>query len=169
MTVTTPVFDQRLIGQTEKTMNAILDRLLAGTGVTEPEWVTLVLTAAGGAPAGRDEQASGVAGALKVDWATAEYHIQTLMTKGLAEISSQDGAAVTLSRSGQELVDRVRAQVGEITHRLWGDLPAADLQIAGRVLSIVLQRAEAELACSASDPANPYDPSHAGYGRREAS
>ena len=34
---TTPAFGTQLIGQTEKTLNAILDRQLAGTGVTEPQ------------------------------------------------------------------------------------------------------------------------------------
>ena len=47
--------------------------------------------------------------------------------------------------SQDALLGRVRKQVGEITQRLWGDLPAADLQVAGRVLSTVLERAEAEL------------------------
>jgi DNA-binding MarR family transcriptional regulator len=145
MTVTTPVFDQRLIGQTEKAMNAILDRLLAGTGVTEPEWVTLVLTAADGA-ASQGEQAARVAGALKVEHATAESHIQRLATKGLVQISPPGGSTVQLTQAGQQLVDRVHVQVGEITGRLWGDVPAADLQIAGRVLGTVLERAESELA-----------------------
>jgi hypothetical protein len=36
--------------------------------------------------------------------------------------------------------------VTEITQRLWGDLPAEDLAIAGRVLGTVLVRANAELA-----------------------
>jgi DNA-binding MarR family transcriptional regulator len=145
MTGTTPIFDQRLIGQTEKAMNAILDRLLAGTGVTEPEWVTLVLTAAGGA-ASHDEHAARVAGALKVEQATAASHIQGLVTKGLLQISPQSGPTVTLTLTGQQLVNSIQVKVGEITGRLWGDLPAADLQIAGRVLSTVLERADSELA-----------------------
>ena len=36
-------FGPRLIGETEKTLNALLCRLLAGTGLTEPQWVTLRL------------------------------------------------------------------------------------------------------------------------------
>jgi hypothetical protein len=36
--------------------------------------------------------------------------------------------------------------VGEITGRLWGDLPAEELDVAARVLSTVLKRATAELA-----------------------
>nr|WP_198152924.1 hypothetical protein [Pseudofrankia sp. DC12] len=40
----------------------------------------------------------------------------------------------------------VRAAIGTITQRLWGDLPAEDLATAGRVLGIVLDRANAVLA-----------------------
>jgi hypothetical protein len=32
-----------------------------------------------------------------------------------------------------------------LTERLWGDLPAADLDTARRVLAVVLERANAEL------------------------
>src|SRR3954469_20440921 len=34
-------FSPQLIGETEKTLNALLDRFLEGTGLTEPQWVTL--------------------------------------------------------------------------------------------------------------------------------
>ena len=36
-------FGPQLIGETEKTLNALLRRLLQGTGLTEPQWVTLRL------------------------------------------------------------------------------------------------------------------------------
>ena len=36
-------FGPRLIGETEKTLSALLHRCLAGTDLTEPEWVTLRL------------------------------------------------------------------------------------------------------------------------------
>ena len=41
-----PPFSTQVIGQAEKTLNAILQRQLAGTGLTEPQWITLTLTAA---------------------------------------------------------------------------------------------------------------------------
>ena len=40
--MTTP-FGPQLIGETEKTLNALLGRFLAGTELTEPQWVTLRL------------------------------------------------------------------------------------------------------------------------------
>ena len=36
-------FGPQLIGETEKTLNALLLRHLDGTGLTEPQWVTLRL------------------------------------------------------------------------------------------------------------------------------
>jgi hypothetical protein len=48
--------------------------------------------------------------------------------------------------AGQQLHGQIRTAVTQITQRLWGDLPAEDLATAGRVLSTVLTRANAELA-----------------------
>lgn len=141
----TPLPLEQLIGQTEKTMNAILNRLLAGA-VSEPQWVTLVLTARSGGSAGRDQLADMVAHALSVDQATAADRIGQLATKGLV---STTGAAITLTEAGQQLLGRVRGQTGEITQRLWGDLPATDHEATRRLLSTVLERAQAELRAGA--------------------
>jgi hypothetical protein len=102
---------------TEKALNAILNRQLAGTGLTEPQWVTLTLTVASGGTLDRDELVARVAGVLKVSEAEAQA-----------------------------------------TQRLWGDLPADDLATAGRVLSIVLARANAEPATAEQDEATPRGP-----------
>jgi DNA-binding MarR family transcriptional regulator len=147
MNDTTPPLTQ-LIGQTEKSMNAILDRLLAGE-VTEPQWVTLVLIARSGGSNGRDDVTAQVARALKVNQETAANHITQLEAKGLvltAPTAPGTGSAVTLAEAGQRFVHRVRQQTGDVTQRLWGDVPASDLEVVGRVLSTVLERAEAELA-----------------------
>jgi DNA-binding MarR family transcriptional regulator len=144
MNDTTPPFAQ-LIGQTEKTLNAILDRLLDGA-VSEPEWVSLVLIAGSGGTADRDEFTSRVAHALKADRQTAARHVGQLAAKGLVLTTPGAGSAVTLTEAGQQLLGRIRKQVGDVTERLWGDLPRPDLDVAGRVLSTVLERAEADLA-----------------------
>jgi hypothetical protein len=54
--------------------------------------------------------------------------------------------------AGQQLHRQIRTAVSQITQRLWGDLPAEDLATAGRVLSTVLARANAELAGAAHNP-----------------
>ena len=42
-TMSTP-FGPQLIGETEKTLNALRNRHLDGTGLAEPQWVTLRLS-----------------------------------------------------------------------------------------------------------------------------
>jgi DNA-binding MarR family transcriptional regulator len=52
---------------------------------------------------------------------------------------------VSVTNAGRELYSRIRASVTEITERMWGDLPADELETTGRVLSTILERANAEL------------------------
>jgi DNA-binding MarR family transcriptional regulator len=137
-------FGAQLIGQTEKTMNAILDRVLADR-VSEPEWVALVLIAGSGGPAGHEQVTTRVAHALHESRAAAATRIGRLAAKGLVQTTPEPGSAVLLTETGQQLLGSVQRQTAEITQRLWGDLPAADLEVAGRVLRTVLGRAEAEV------------------------
>jgi hypothetical protein len=44
MSTHTP-FGPQLLGETEKTLNALLRKSLRGTGLTEPQWVTLRVAA----------------------------------------------------------------------------------------------------------------------------
>jgi hypothetical protein len=138
-----PTFGTAVIGQTEKTLNAILDRQLAGTGVTEPQWVVLTLAVVGGGSVGRGQLVSRVTGALKISPAAANERISELGTAGLLDLSGNSTVAVT--DVGRQLHTRTRAAVTEITDWLWGDLPPEDLEAAARVLTTVLERANAEL------------------------
>jgi DNA-binding MarR family transcriptional regulator len=140
-----PPFSTQVIGQAEKTLNAILQRELAGTGLTEPQWITLTLTAASGGSIDQGQLAARVAGALKVSEADAQARITELAAARLLQAPADEGSPVLLTEAGQQLFGRVRAAVTEITERLWGDLPAEDLAAAGRVLSIVTARANTEL------------------------
>jgi DNA-binding MarR family transcriptional regulator len=143
---TTPMFSTQLLGQTEKAANAILDRLLAEPGLTEPQWVTLVIAAMTAGAFERGQLADRVADSLKISRPEAEALIAELTTANLLSIPNADHAAVTLTESGEQLYTETRAATIRITQRLWGDLPAEDLATAGRVLSTVLARANTELA-----------------------
>jgi len=68
---TTPTFSTQLVGRTEKTLNAILARLLAGTGLTEPQWVTLTLAVRSGGTI--DPPLGGYIVALGVAYADMVY------------------------------------------------------------------------------------------------
>ena len=146
MMSSSPTFGTQLIGQTEKTLNAILDRLLAGTGLTEPQWVTLTITVVSGGTLDRDQLIGRVAGALKVSEAQAQAHITGLAAAELLDAPDGEGSPVKVTDAGQQLHAQIRTEVTTITQRLWGDLPAEDLATTARVLSAILERANAELA-----------------------
>lgn len=127
-------FTPQVLGQTEKALNAILDRELAGT-ISEPEWVALTLAIASGEAVERSELAQRIGHALKVTDADS-------LIAGLAAVGFVgDGPIVVVTDAGREFFARIRARVAEISEELWGDLPAQDLETAGRVLTTILGRA----------------------------
>jgi DNA-binding MarR family transcriptional regulator len=148
MSTTTPTFSPAVLGQTEKALNAILDRQLAGTGLTERLWITLTLTVVSGGTVDRDQLVGRIAGGLKVSEAQAQSLIDELAAARLVQAPDGQGSPVQLTDSGQLLHSQIVAAVTPITERMWGDLPAEDLATAGRVLSTVLERANAELAAA---------------------
>ena len=146
MSTPTPTFGTQVIGQTEKALNAILDRQLEGTGLTEPQWVALTLAVMSEGTIEKAAFSGRVADALKIDDAQAAAVIAELSAANLLDLPGAAGAPVRPSDNGRQLHARVRGAVAGITERLWGDLPSEDLTVAGRVLGTVLQRANAELA-----------------------
>lgn len=142
---TDPTLTPQIIGQAEKTMNAILFRLLAGPGLTEAQWITLVLTAAGGAT-GRARLVTQVAHGLKVSEAQAREHLASLVAAQLVQDPGDDAAPVRFTAQGTRVFGQIRGATAEVVKRLWASLPAEDLATAGRVLTIITERADAELA-----------------------
>lgn len=135
-------FGTQLLGRTEKALNALLIRELAGTGLDEHRWIALTLTVAGGA--GSDSDVTGrIAGALQVDRATAGARLAELAASGL--VRTGDGE-ITATAQGVALRGRIVAATAQITAQLWGDLPPGEVEVAGEVLRTVLSRAEVALA-----------------------
>jgi DNA-binding MarR family transcriptional regulator len=146
MPATAPVFSAQLLGRTEKTLNAILGQLLAGSGVSEPQWVALTLAITRGKGINRAAYTDEVAGALRVSKPDASAQIAELAAAHLLDLPASDTGPIAVTESGQRLYHQVRAATGRIPQRMWGDLPATDLEAAGRVLSTVLGRADAYLS-----------------------
>ena len=140
------VFGTQLIGQTEKALNAILGRQLAGTGLGEPHWVALTLTVLSNGPIARDELIGRVAGTLRCADQRASVFAADLTTMGLLQATAT--GQVETSEAGRAQWHAIRDGINRIIERLWGDLPADELAMAGRVLSTVLERANAELAAA---------------------
>jgi hypothetical protein len=142
---TYPTFSPRVIGQTEKTLNAILVRQLAGTGLTEPQWVILTLAVTSGGTAGHEAFTRMVTDALKISETQAHALIGDLVTAGRLRITGEP-PAVMVTGPGRQSHSRIGTAIADITRRLWEDLPAEDLATAGRVLAIITDRANVELA-----------------------
>jgi hypothetical protein len=138
-----PVFGAPLLGQTEKALNAILGRELAGTGLTEPQWVTLTLAITAGRDVGREALVGRATRSLRVDESEAADRVDELAAAGL--LGDAGAEKVKPTDDGLELHARIRTVVSEVTARMWGDLPADDLATTAAVLATVLDRAGAEL------------------------
>jgi hypothetical protein len=132
-------FGPQLIGETEKTLNALLRRFLADTGLTEPDWVTLRL--AGQLDSGVGEE--GLVAALRdrTHFDDASDLVDALTARGLLE----DGR---LDSSGRGLIAAVQARIETETAPLWEGLAEADVASATRVLNEVVARAHRLLASS---------------------
>jgi hypothetical protein len=141
---TTPTFTPRLIGETEKTLNAILDRHLSGAGLTEQHWITLTLAVLSDGSIDRGELVKKVSQGAKFSEDDVRARVSELI--GMQLLDDSGSPEVTVTNAGRELHARIRAANVELTDRLWGDLPADDLATAANVLATVLERAKAEFA-----------------------
>jgi len=137
-----PVLNTQVVGQAESALGAIFDPILARAGTTFHQWLVLTITTAGGGSADRGELVARIAGARKIDPAEVETAIGELHADGLLQFS---GATLALTEGGRARQGQIRRAVEEVTARLF-DFPAEDLATAGRVLSIITARANAELA-----------------------
>lgn len=114
---TAPTFSARLLGQTEKAANAILDRLLAEPGLTEPQWVALTLGVASGGTVERDEFVNRVSGALKIGEARAQSLLAELAVAQLLDVPDDGHAPPKVTDAGQQVYGTIRVRVGEVTDR----------------------------------------------------
>ena len=133
--MTTP-FGPQLIGETEKTLNALLHRFLEPTGLTEPEWVTLRLADVLNGAVDADGLAAAVAD--RAHFPDAADLVSELTTRGLLD----DGRHTP---AGRELTVAVQATITQEAAPIWHNLPAGDVAATTRVLNEVITRARAVL------------------------
>jgi len=128
--MTTP-FGPQLIGETEKTLTALLRRYLADTGLTEPQWVTLRVAQLYGA-----EDTAGLAAAVadRAHFPDARELVDAMTARGLLE----DGRLTT---AGADVIASVLATSERQTGAIWRDHRAEDIEVTTRVLNDVLTRA----------------------------
>ena len=125
-------FGPQLIGETEKTLNALLHRFLEGTGLTEPQWVTLRLAALLDGSLGAEDLVAGVADRAHLP--DAADLVAELTARGLLDHGR-------LTSAGRELIAAVQATITSETAPIWGNLRTDDVAAATRVLNEVVTRA----------------------------
>ena len=133
-------FGPQLIGETEKTLNALLLRNLDGTGLTEPEWVTLRLSDLLDGTV--DANGLGAAVGDRAQFRDADRLVGDLTDRGLLS----DGRPTVV---GRELLTAVQAAVATDAGAIFADLEPDDVAAATRVLNEVLGRARVVLGQAA--------------------
>ena len=145
---TTPVLTGRDIGITYQAIAAIRDRLLADVGMTFEDSIQLnVLADAPAATAPSSQIVAVLVAGLKLSDEAASAAIDALVSRGHA---TRGADTVTATEHALDAHQRFTALVAELAPRLYGDIPTADLAAAKRVLDIVTERANRQLAVSAN-------------------
>ncbi|MFJ5215824.1 MarR family transcriptional regulator [Streptomyces sp. NPDC088354] len=140
---TTPVADARRLALAHYAARGVLEHVLARHGVTFQQQVALRAAVASDVAQTPDELTAQVQQSLKADPADVRATLDELLAKGLL---GSDGAHLRPTDAGRELFAIVGAETAPVSARIWGGIPAEDLAAAGRVLALVTERANAELA-----------------------
>ena len=95
------------------------------------------------APQTPDDVVTQVRSSLKADPVDIRAILDELLAR---QLLVTDAAYLRPTDAGRELLAAVGAEVAPISARIWHGIPAEDLAAAGRVLALVTERANAELA-----------------------
>ncbi|WP_422740311.1 MarR family winged helix-turn-helix transcriptional regulator [Micromonospora sp. WMMD729] len=134
----------QVIGQAHFATRALLDRAVAPLGVDFGQVLALNALTAG--PVARTPLVRRLANARKVDESAVHEVIDRLVDVGLARLDDTTETQVRLTDAGHATQARIAEAVGGITARLYGDIPPAEADVAARVLALVTERANDELA-----------------------
>jgi DNA-binding MarR family transcriptional regulator len=133
-----PALDPRLLGIAENAHRALLLRELVGTGLDYERWAALATATAG---VRRSEFEERLASSLRVTRETATALVDELVAAGLLTA----GDPVSPTPRGERLTAAVRTRTAAVITRIYSDIDAAELQVAGEVVSAITTRAIAEL------------------------
>ncbi|MEU5534424.1 MarR family transcriptional regulator [Streptomyces sp. NPDC020362] len=145
-TTTAPTVNGRVIALAHYAGRALLEGVLARHGATFNQSVTLRAVVAAGESIGRDQLVADVSGSLKTDEPAVRDVIEELTAAELMEEDPAEASRMRLTDAGRELYESTTAETAEISARLYAGIPTEDLEIAGIVLALVTERANAELA-----------------------
>jgi len=140
---TTAPADARVLALAHYAARGVLEHVLARHGITFQQQVTLRAAVTADVPQTPDDLVAQVRGSLKADPADIRATLDELLAKQLIVV---DGAHLHPTDAARELTATLGAETAPISARIWGGIPAEDLAAAGRVLALVTERANAELA-----------------------
>ncbi|MER6738806.1 MarR family transcriptional regulator [Streptomyces puniciscabiei] len=140
---TAPVADARALGLAHYAARGVLEHVLSRHGITFQQQVVLRAAVTADAPQTPDDLITQVRGSLKADPADIRATLDELLAR---QLLNADGAHLRPTDAGRELLAAVGAETAPVTARIWGGIPAEDLAAAGRVLALVTERANTELA-----------------------
>jgi DNA-binding MarR family transcriptional regulator len=144
--MTTPILNGQVLGVAANATRAVLDRLLAEHGTTANKWIALRATAVAGGELPTAELVDRLVDGLKIGSSEALGAVSDLVAAGLLASLPGEPSRIALTDAGRGRYEQISEQLAEITGRIYADLPPEDLAAAGRVLTIVAARANAELA-----------------------
>ncbi|MFI6402030.1 MarR family transcriptional regulator [Streptomyces sp. NPDC050548] len=145
-TATTTPADARMLGLAHYAARAVLESVLVRHGVGFQQQITLRPVAVAAGPVDRGQLSADTAAALKVGENSVQATIDELITAGLLGTDASD---VRITDAGRELFARITKETSAASARIWGDIPEEDLATTGRVLTLITERANAELAAIA--------------------
>ncbi|MET9959849.1 MarR family transcriptional regulator [Streptomyces sp. NPDC006326] len=146
MTTTAPLVNARVIALAHYAGRALAEDAVARHGVTFHQNVTLRAVVVAGGSIGREELVAEVTGSLKTDASFVHGVMEELTAAKLVEEDPADASRIRPTEAGRERYETTAAATAEIAARLYAGIPAEDLAVAGRVLTLVTERANAELA-----------------------
>ncbi|MFG3146138.1 MarR family transcriptional regulator [Streptomyces sp. NPDC048243] len=134
----------QVIGLAHYASRAALERVLARSGTSFNRSVALRAVSDNGGTAERAWLVGRLTGALKIEESVARATVEEMTADEL--LAEPRAGQVSLTDAGRELFASIRTAGNAIAARLYAGIPAEDLAAAGRVLTLVTERADAELA-----------------------
>jgi hypothetical protein len=138
---TAPTLNGQIIGMTHYATRALLLRVLDTVEMSFEQSVVLGIVAASDTPIDRDDVVSRTTSGLKVSERAVLETLAQLEADGLVSA----GSAITATDAGRTRQQFIREHIESITEALYGDLPAGDLAVVGRILTTVTERANSML------------------------
>ncbi|MFI6638780.1 MarR family transcriptional regulator [Streptomyces sp. NPDC050504] len=144
--------NSQIIGRAHYAARALLERTVAHEGLVFDQQIALNAVAAAGGAVEHDRIVEQLTGSLKIDATRARALITELVGLGIASMregGESDAVQVELTDEGKAVRARTAEAVADVAARIYAGIAPDDLVTAGRVLTLLTEHANAELAAGA--------------------